>query len=178
MTGNCQLTDNFTLSCRHVLFHQKLRVNITLYKGNRCTRKKPCCKSRATLAKVLGTTVANVAKWEESLSIPPPSMQERLDLLFGPDEEVFGQTSSAADATQDQGLAFLLLPHCPPALSSPHEESDAISIYDPVLPPPLTGTNRLIGRDSLLLQIKQQLLEHSSLALYGAYFAAGELCWE
>jgi len=123
--------------------------------------------SRATLAKVLGTTVATVAKWEESLSIPPPSIQERLHLLFGPDEEVFRQTSDAADARQDQGLAFLLLPHCPPALSSPHEESDPISIYDPVLPPPLTGTNRLIGRDSLLLQIKQQLLEHSSLALYG-----------
>ena len=123
--------------------------------------------SQATLAKVLGTTVATVAKWEESLSIPPPSIQEVLHLLFGTDDEVFEHASEAADATPHQGLAFLLLPHCPPTLSSPHEGSDGIGIYDPVLPPPLTGMNRLIGRDSLLEQLKEQLLGHSSLALYG-----------
>src|SRR5260370_23002704 len=104
--------------------------------------------SRATLAKVLGTTVAAVEKWEESLSTPPPSIQETLHLLFGSEEEVFEQPSEAADGTQNQGLAFLLLPHCSPALSSPHPEPDAIGLYDPVLPPPLTGTRRLIGRDS------------------------------
>jgi tetratricopeptide (TPR) repeat protein/transcriptional regulator with XRE-family HTH domain/DNA polymerase III delta prime subunit len=123
--------------------------------------------SQATLAKVLGTTVATVAKWEESLSIPPPSIQEVLHLLFGTDDEVFEHASEAADAAPHQGLAFLLLPHCPPALSSPHEESNGTGIYDPVLPPPLTGMNRLIGRDSLLEQLKDQLLDHSSLALYG-----------
>ncbi len=123
--------------------------------------------SQATLAKVLGTTVATVAKWEESLSIPPPSIQEVLHLLFGTDDEVFEHASEAADATPHQGLAFLLLPHCPPTLSSPYEGSDGIGIYDPVLPPPLTGMNRLIGRDSLLEQLKEQLLGHSSLALYG-----------
>ena len=92
--------------------------------------------SQATLAKVLGTTVATVAKWEESLSIPPPSIQEVLHLLFGTDDEVFEHASEAADGTPHQGLAFLLLPHCPPALSSSHEEFNGTSIYDPVLPPP------------------------------------------
>jgi transcriptional regulator with XRE-family HTH domain len=100
--------------------------------------------SRATLAKVLGTTVATVAKWEDSLLIPPPSIQEMLHLLFGANDEVFEHTSKAADATQDQGLAFLLLPHCPPSLSSPQGPAHGIGLYDPMLPPPLTGTNRLI----------------------------------
>src|SRR5260370_2547044 len=91
MTGNCQLTDNFTLSCRHVLFHQKLRVNITLHKGNRSTSKKPCCKrgecqrmvshlrlqrerrggARATLTKAPIPTVATHPKRHESSSSPP-----------------------------------------------------------------------------------------------------------
>jgi len=123
--------------------------------------------SRAMLAKVLGTTVATVAKWEESLLTPPPSIQETLHLLFGPDDEVFEHASEPTDTTENQGLAFLLLPNCTPALSSPPEESDGIGIYDPVLPPPLTGMNRLIGRDALLQQLKEQLLNHSSLALYG-----------
>lgn len=122
--------------------------------------------SRAMLAKVLGTTVATVEKWEESLLTPPPSIQETLHLLFGADDKAFEYTSEAT-AKQDQGLAFLLLPHCTPALSSPHEEADRTGIYDPGLPPPLTGMNKLIGRDAFLEQLKQQLLEHSSLALYG-----------
>jgi len=67
--------------------------------------------SQATLAKVLGTTAATVAKWEESLSIPPPSIQEVLHLLFGTDDEVFEHASEAADATPHQGLAVLLLTH-------------------------------------------------------------------
>jgi len=96
--------------------------------------------SQATLAKVLGTTVATVAKWEESLSIPPPSIQEVLHLLFGTDDnafaihtsstewdgkcitEVFEHASEAADATPHQGLAFLLLPHAP--LLCPHHMRD------------------------------------------------------
>jgi len=45
--------------------------------------------SQATLAKVLGTTVATVAKWEESLSIPPHLIQEVLHLLFGTDDNAF-----------------------------------------------------------------------------------------
>jgi tetratricopeptide (TPR) repeat protein/transcriptional regulator with XRE-family HTH domain len=120
--------------------------------------------SQATLAEVLGTTVAIVAQWEERLLIPPPSVQEALHLLFGPDDEV---SEAPADAMSHQEQAFLLLPHCPPALPSPDEESNGAGIYDPVLPPPLTGMNRLIGRDSLLEQLKEQLLAHSSLALYG-----------
>jgi tetratricopeptide (TPR) repeat protein/transcriptional regulator with XRE-family HTH domain len=120
--------------------------------------------SQATLAEVLGTTVAIVAQWEESLSIPPPSVQEALHLLFGADDEV---SEAPADAMSHQERAFLLLPHCPPALPSPDEESNGAGIYDPVLPPPLTGMNRLIGRDALLEQLKEQLLAHSSLALYG-----------
>lgn len=123
--------------------------------------------SRAMLAKVLGTTVATVAKWEESLSTPPPSIQETLHLLFGADNETFEHASEATNTTHDSGLAFLLLPNCTPSLSSPNEEADGIGICDPVLPPPLTGMNKLVGRDSLLEQLKQQLLEHSSLALYG-----------
>jgi tetratricopeptide (TPR) repeat protein/transcriptional regulator with XRE-family HTH domain len=123
--------------------------------------------SRAMLAKVLGTTAATVAKWEESLLTPPPSIQETLHLLFGVDDKGFEHISEATDAAQDQGLAFLLLPHCTSALSSPYEEADGMGIYDPGLPPPLTGMNKLIGRDGLLEQLKQQLLEHSSLALYG-----------
>ena len=120
--------------------------------------------SQATLAQVLGTTVATIAQWEESLSIPPPSIQETLHLLFGADDEVY---EAPADARPYREQAFLLLPHCPPALPSPEEESNGAGIYDPVLPPPLTGMNRLIGRDSLLEQLKKQLLEHASLALYG-----------
>ncbi len=120
--------------------------------------------SQATLAQVLGTTVATVAQWEESLSIPPPSVQETLHLLFGADDEVY---DVPADAMPHREQAFLLLPHCPPALPSPDEESNGAGIYDPVLPPPLTGMNRLIGRDCLLEQLKERLLEHASLALYG-----------
>ena len=123
--------------------------------------------SRAMLAKVLGTTVATVAKWEESLLTPPPSIQETLLLLFGPDDELFEHASEPADATAIKEWLFSCSPIVPPLCPHHLRNSDGIGIYDPVLPPPLTGTNRLIGRDALLEQLKEQLLNHSSLALYG-----------
>jgi tetratricopeptide (TPR) repeat protein/transcriptional regulator with XRE-family HTH domain len=123
--------------------------------------------SRAMLAKILGTTVATVARWEESLLVPPPSVQETLHLLFGADDEAVEHASETTDAIQDQGLAFLLLPHSTLDLSLTSEDVDGIGVYDPVLPPPLTGTNQLVGRDALLDQLKQPLLDCSSLALYG-----------
>ncbi len=66
--------------------------------------------------------------------------------------------------------AFLLLPHTRPVSSASHSEpsyEQTSVVYDPLRPPPLTGMSRLVGRDSLFQQLKQQVLTERSLALYG-----------
>ena len=75
--------------------------------------------SRATLAEVLGTTSAIVAQWEEGFSIPPLPLQEKLRVLFGLDDQTFKGIFPRINATQNEDLAFLLLPQTAPALPVP-----------------------------------------------------------
>ncbi len=124
--------------------------------------------SRATLAEILGTTSTLVTQWEEGSSVPPATLHSKLCTLLGLDERTL-QDTSPSDAGNTPPT-FLLLPHTTPRLttiSGDPSQKKSHAVLDPFLSPPLKGVNNLIGRSSLLRQLKQHLLLQHSLALSG-----------
>ena len=79
--------------------------------------------------------------------------------------------------SQDNIFAFLLLPPAtdgasPHVTSSTSSDTDNVSdgdtaVYDPFLPPPFAGNDCLVGRDMLLQQLEQCILDTRRIALHG-----------
>ncbi|TMC21421.1 MAG: tetratricopeptide repeat protein [Chloroflexi bacterium] len=74
--------------------------------------------------------------------------------------------------SQDEVFAFLLLPHTASAL--PVSSSDTCplpggnaAVYDPFLPPPFADKDGLLGRDLLLQQLEERILDTQRIAMHG-----------
>lgn len=104
--------------------------------------------SQAKLAEALGTTTRSVSRWEQGLSMPYPHYRERLCSLFGKSARELGLLHST-------------------------EENDVLSytpaqtplLVDPAIPDIRSNASNLLGRDNLLRQVKQCLLEGNTLGL-------------
>lgn len=105
--------------------------------------------SQAKVAEAVGTDPVTVSRWERGLSFPYPSFREKLCLLFGKNAQELGLVQS---------------------FSSASSLSPVRALYDPLLPRPLTGATKLVGRDALLSQLKHLLRGNertNGLALHG-----------
>jgi transcriptional regulator with XRE-family HTH domain len=125
--------------------------------------------SQARLAEVLGVTTRTVIRWEQGLAVPQPNYRKKLGTLFGKTAQELGLLWDTDEATAVQEV-------CPPTLRLVTSDfavpaSSESLVADPSTPQNLGSINRLIGRTSLLMQIKQRLLDADNLtftALYGS----------
>jgi transcriptional regulator with XRE-family HTH domain len=86
-----------------------------------------------------------VTRWERGTALPGAHYRQKLCELFG---------KSAFE------LGLLQVDPVTSILPNPQ-----VSIFDPAIPLPLTKTHALVGRDSLLVQLKQQLCASENVAL-------------
>jgi len=111
--------------------------------------------SLAKLAEVLGTTTRTVSRWEQGLAIPFPYYREQLCILYGKTAEELGFLSDANENHMAEE-ATSPVPQ-PPALDDPAPQ--ASFLVDPTIPESLGSTDSLLGRTSLLTEVKQRLLQ-------------------
>lgn len=139
----------------------------------RAERERPGW-SQERLAEELGTTTSTVADWEEERALPSAFFRLALSGLFGWEKQAANREQRYT--APNENIAFLLLPNTSPMLpigrrepytGGEEQRDERTGIYDPLLPNPLWGTNSLIGRESCLQQLQQQVLSGRSLALYG-----------
>jgi len=104
--------------------------------------------SQAKLADRLGTTTRSISRWEQGLAVPYPHYREQLCVLFNKTARELGLLPTAGE-----NGAEAITP------------SQALFLVDPAIPEIRGDVNSLLGRDSLLLQTKQRLLEGDRLAL-------------
>ncbi len=117
--------------------------------------------SQAKLAETLGTTTRSVSRWEQGLAMPYPFYREQLCAIFGKTAEELGLSQNANEDDPEQDAVLHVTP-----LGVPDDSTQAPFLADPAIPEALGSINSLLGRDGLLRQAKQRLLEEgSSLAL-------------
>jgi transcriptional regulator with XRE-family HTH domain len=122
--------------------------------------------SQARLAEILGVTTRTVLRWEQGLAIPQPNYRKKLSALFGKTSQELGLLWDTDETTIQQGTQpstaqFTIL----------HTSTSASPLTDPSIPQKLDSVSKLIGRTSLLMQIKQCLLDADNqtfTALYGS----------
>jgi tetratricopeptide (TPR) repeat protein/transcriptional regulator with XRE-family HTH domain len=124
--------------------------------------------SRARLAQALATAEDLIAQWEEGISLPSSAMQAALDELLGRTD----QSVNVHASSQDDVFAFLWLPYATPVFPSPSSDAwplagEHVAVSDPFLPPPFRGKDTLVGRESLLAQLEERILDTHRIALYG-----------
>jgi transcriptional regulator with XRE-family HTH domain len=122
--------------------------------------------SQAKVATEIGTDPATIGRWERGLSFPYPYFREKLCMLFGKSVSELGLVRNKDDyddhddykegqhPVQDRVLQASSLPRQVP-----------LQVYDPVVPLLTTISGGLIGRDSLLSDLKQRLLSGGDVAL-------------
>ncbi len=111
--------------------------------------------SQARLAEALGTTARTVGRWEQGLALPYPYHRELLCVLFGKTAQELGLPD---DSENNDGQEPF-----PPG--APATATQASFLTDPAIPEALGSVDSLLGRDGLLLQVKQRLLEDNHPAL-------------
>ena len=118
--------------------------------------------SQAKVAMEIGTDPATIGRWERGLSFPYPYFREKLCVLFGKSALELGLVRNKDDAHKE-GLLLPANDHTiPPSLLPP---ATPRQVYDSVVPLLTTINGGLIGRDSLLSELKQRLLSGGDVAL-------------
>lgn len=112
--------------------------------------------SQAKIAKALGINTETVRRWERGLALPHPYYRERLSDLFGKTVEELGLLVDVEenDALQDTIRS-----------SAPNLLEQAPSLLDPTIPESLGNTSNLLGRHSLLMEVKERLLAGEDVAI-------------
>ena len=116
--------------------------------------------SQAKIAAEIGTDPATIGRWERGLSFPYPYFREKLCILFGKSAHELGLVRTK-DSDQEE----------PRPLQETAVQAFASSplapgqIYDPLVPLLTTISTGLVGRDTLLHELKQRLLSGGDVAL-------------
>ncbi len=113
--------------------------------------------SQARLAQEIGTTAKNISRWECGVSFPYPYFREQLCALFGQNAEALGLVQEESEKGQQQGENI-----------SPIDSSTSTSMlipYDAIIPLHYAAGTGLIGRDTLLLTMKQRLKQEKNAAI-------------
>ncbi len=106
--------------------------------------------SQAKIAEELHVSKRTVSRWEQGLAIPYPYYVQQLRTLFGKSAYELGLVAESDDEGERE------------------EESAPLPtpvLFDAMIPEAPGSANNLLGRTMLLTQIKQRLLDHSSVAL-------------
>ena len=115
--------------------------------------------SQAKVAEAVGTNTRTVIRWEQGQSIPYPYYREQLCSLFEKNARELGllalddETSSGQDGREKPQDANLIT------------ATAAGALFDPAIPVAPGASGGLIGRESLMAQVKQLLQESDGLNL-------------
>ena len=109
--------------------------------------------SQSKLAGLVGTNPATIGRWERGISLPYPFHRERLCELYGKDTRELGLVEEATAQNNE------------PEQKPPLHNSAVPFIFDPAIPLPSMETSTLVGRDTLLEQLKQQIYAEGTPAL-------------
>ncbi|GAC1364014.1 MAG: hypothetical protein NVSMB44_22480 [Ktedonobacteraceae bacterium] len=139
--------------------------------------------SQQKVAEAVGVTARTISRWEMGLARPYPHFREQLCQLFNKSVDELGLLNDS-ETPDAPGYQSVLRPNngrqhpepaenlnrlfSPKATKAPDVFKDANilngeheptfpAIYDPAIPPSLSGHVDLIGRSELLKQLKQQL---------------------
>lgn len=120
--------------------------------------------SQSRIAEALGITTRTVSRWEQGLSVPYPYYREQLCALFGKNARELGMLSENEEnnIVEEEAVAPSQVVTEPLAAMTPEPES---FLVDPTIPEVLGSTNKLLGRDGLLIQVRERLVKGDSLAL-------------
>ncbi len=108
--------------------------------------------SQEQVAEILGTSILSVSRWERGIVFPNPYYRQKLSSLFEQSPEALGLIPSEVVSAE------------PAATPSPAFLNVSSVVDEPVLPIPpylILGTN-LVGRETLLKQIKERLFNDES----------------
>jgi transcriptional regulator with XRE-family HTH domain len=114
--------------------------------------------SQAKLAKVLGVTTRTVIRWEHGLAVPQPNYRKKLGAIFGKTAQELGLLWDT-----NENYTVQKAPPSAPHSAPPDVSAQVSPLADPSIPQTLGQTKKLVGRASLLMQIKRSLLEADSL---------------
>jgi len=103
------------------------------------------------VAEELNVSTRTIVRWEQGL-LPYPHYRERLCALYSKTAQELGLVPETEANDELEPV---------PSVPSP----PTTFLFDPMIPQARENINGLLGRDELLAQIKQRLLESNSLAL-------------
>lgn len=119
--------------------------------------------SQKYVADEIGADRYYLSRWEHGIAFPSPYYRQKLCALFDKDARELGliREETAKEALE----------------AAPPAELEAAAVrfplYDPTLPSPLAGFDRLIGRDAILLQLRQRLIGGRGAVLASIYGLPG-----
>jgi len=119
--------------------------------------------SQSRIAEALGITTRTVSRWEQGLSVPYPYYREQLCALFGKNARELGMLSETEETDTVEEEATPPIDDAEPITPAVPEQE--LFLVDPAIPEVLGSANKLLGRDGLLMQVKERLLQGDSLAL-------------
>lgn len=114
--------------------------------------------SQEDVAREINTEAFTVSRWERGIAMPGPHFRKRLSALFGLSPAELGLIPTKTDEPAEQATVQ-------PADAVSQPASTRFPLLDPAIPPPLPQDHSLVGREALLLQLKQHLLHGGRLAL-------------
>ena len=136
--------------------------------------------SQAKLAEALGVDARTVRRWERGQAIPFPYYRKQLLALFNMTAEELGLPSDIdEDNATEQASHSVVQPTTPDTsastsfLADPAIPASTSFLADPAIPQTLDSANSLIGRDGLLMQVKERLLAGGQLAFTALYGLPG-----
>lgn len=120
--------------------------------------------SQKYVANAIGADRYYLSRWEHGVAFPSPYYRQKLCALFDQDARALGLIrEKAAKETPEE--ASPAKPEAATVVRFP--------IHDPMLPSPLAGFDRLIGRDDILLQVRERLLAGRGVALTAVHGLPG-----
>ncbi len=116
--------------------------------------------SQDDVAREIGTEAFTVSRWERGAAQPSPHFRKQLSALFGLSPSELGLVPAKTDEPTEQAAIQPVDAKVPSPLAP-----SVFPLLDPAIPPPLPQAHSLVGRDDLLLQLKQRLMRKERIAL-------------
>ena len=119
--------------------------------------------SQKYVADEIGADRYYLSRWEHGTASPSPYYRQKLCAVFGKNARELGLLSDEAGSETAQGS--LQVEQVDEENASGLSVGRLTPIYDPTLPPPLSGVAKLIGRDYVFQELRQQLCAGNGVVL-------------
>src|SRR5437879_830780 len=143
------------LARRYCLERMRPQMNSNLLKAERIRRGW----TQITVAQAVGVDTKTVSRWERGITAPYPYFRERLCFLFEKTPEQLGLLSEDESNLLEDAASFGI------RSTAPVLPVQASFLADPAIPHYLESPTSLVGRHSVLMEVKERLLTGDTVAL-------------